>query len=118
MTLAVVLLVGAALLARTFIALRSVEPGFDPRQVLTMRMSLTDPRFASTAEVSRLVGTGLEQLAPLPGVELVAASCCLPLENGSGASFVIAGRPLTGSAHGFANWRSVTPSYFDVFRIP
>ena len=49
-SLALVLLVGAALLIRTYIALRAVDPGFDPQNVLTMRMSLTGGRFAKAGD--------------------------------------------------------------------
>jgi len=44
-SLALVLLVGSALLIRTFVALRGVDPGFNPHNVLTMEMSLTGDRF-------------------------------------------------------------------------
>ena len=54
-SLALVLLIGAALLIRTFIALRHVNPGFDPHNVLTMEMSLTGDRFQKTAAVAQLV---------------------------------------------------------------
>ena len=50
MALAVVLLIGAALLIRTFIAIRQVNPGFDAHNVLTMRMSLTGPQFEDAGE--------------------------------------------------------------------
>ena len=58
MALALVLLIGAALLIRTFVAIRQVNPGFDARDVLTMRMSLTGPRFEKPAGVTQLVHEG------------------------------------------------------------
>jgi len=49
----------------------------------------------------------------------LASTCCLPLEGGFGLPLVIEGRPLTnGLAHGGASWRTVSPRYFDVFKIP
>ncbi len=48
-SLALVLLIGAALLIRTFLALHHVDPGFDPHNVLTMEMSLTGDRYKKTA---------------------------------------------------------------------
>ena len=116
--LAVVLLVGAALLVRTFLKLRAVDPGFDSTNVLTARMSMTDPRFTATTEVARIVRDGLAEIDAVPGVSLAAASCCIPLENSFGFPFVIPGRPLAGSAHGGANWRSVSHHFFEVLRIP
>ena len=67
--LALVLLIGSALLIRTLVALRNVEPGFDASNVLTMRMSLTGPRFLTSAAVEQLVRDGVERLRALPGVE-------------------------------------------------
>ena len=59
MALALVLLVGAALLIRTFLAIRAVNPGFDAQNVLTMRMSLTGPQFEKPAGVAQLVRDGV-----------------------------------------------------------
>src|SRR2546423_13471233 len=60
--LALVLLIGAALLLRTFAALRAVNPGFESHNVLTLRMSLSGPRFTKTAGVDLLVWQGTERL--------------------------------------------------------
>lgn len=119
MSLAIVLLIGAALLIRTFVALRSVDPGFDPHHVLTMRMSLNGQQFAKTAAVAQLVRTTVERLEALPGVSAAASSCCLPLEGGFGLPFTIVGRPLTnGPYHGGTGWTTASAHYFDVFKIP
>lgn len=116
--LAVVLLIGAALLIRTSVALRAVEPGFDAKNVLTMRMSLSGPRFQQTAAVDRLVRDGTERLRSLPGIAFAATACCVPLEGGYGLPFVIMGRPLTdGPFHGGGGWNTIAPGYFDVFKI-
>ncbi len=115
--LALVLLVGAALLIRSFVALRAVNPGFVPRNVLTLRMSLTAPQFQKTAGVDQLVRAGIERVRAVPGVEAAATSCCLPLEGGFGLGFIIVGRPLEGPAHGGGGWVPVSPGYFDVFKI-
>jgi putative ABC transport system permease protein len=79
MALAMVLLAGAGLLIRTFQALHSVNPGFKTRNVLAMDMSLADARFAKTAVMAELVREGQQRLDNLPGVEVAAATCCLPL---------------------------------------
>jgi predicted permease len=117
--LAVVLLVGSALLIRTSMALAAVKPGFDTEHVLTMRMSMDGPRFAQSAAVEEMVRTGVERLRAVPGVEAASATCCVPLEGGYGLPFLVVGRPLTdGPYHGGGNWNTVSPGYFDVFRIP
>ncbi len=119
MVLALVLLVGAALLIRTFSVLRNVDPGFDAHNVLTMEMSLTGTRFNKTAGVNQLVRETQRRMESLPRVTALASTCCLPLQGGFGLPFVIEGRPLTeGPAHGGASWRTVSPRYFDVFKIP
>jgi predicted permease len=116
--LAVILLVGSALLIRTSIALRQVDPGFDTANVLTMRMSLSGPRFLESVGVERMVRDGVERLQAIPGVEVASATCCVPLEGGYGLPFVIVGRPLEGTSHGGGGWLTISPGYFDVFRIP
>jgi len=118
--LALVLLVGAALLIRTSIALASVDPGFDPSNVLTMRMSLTGPRFLKADVVERMVRDGVTRLRALPGVELASATCCIPLEGGYGLPFNILGRPPAPNLPytGGAGWKTVSPGYFEVFKIP
>jgi putative ABC transport system permease protein len=116
--LALVLLVGAALLIRTFVALRAVDPGFDSHQVLTMRMAVTGARFAKTSAVARVIRDGVERVKALPGVEFAGATCCVPLQGGFGGPFVIVGRPLDGPYHGGAGWSTVSPDYFGAFKIP
>jgi putative ABC transport system permease protein len=117
--LAVILLVGAALLIRTSLALQAVNPGFSADHVLTMRMSLTGPRFAKSAGVDQMVRDGVEHLRALPGVVTAGATCCVPLEGGYGLPFIVVGRPLEqGPFHGGAEWKTISPEYFDVFRIP
>ena len=117
--LALLLLVGSALLIRTLVNLRNVQPGYDPQNVLTMRMSLTGEKYARTEVVEQLTRTGVERLQSLPGVVAAAATCCVPLEGGYGLPFRIIGRPLEkGPFHGGGAWLTISPGYFDVFKIP
>ena len=116
--LALILLVGAALLIRTYVALRAVDPGFDPRRVLTMRMSLTGERFEKAATVGQLMRDGRERLEAMPEVEAAAASCCVPLQGGFGLGFIIEGRPLEGPVHGGGSFTPISANYFSVFKIP
>nr|WP_031499669.1 ABC transporter permease [Bryobacter aggregatus] len=117
--LAVVLLVGSALLIRTSLALGDVKPGYDATNVLTMRMSLSGQRFVKTQAVEQLVRDGLDRLRAVPGVTLASATCCVPLEGGYGLPFLIVGRPLDkGPFHGGGSWKTISPGYFDVFKIP
>jgi len=118
MALAIVLLVGAGLLIRTFTALHSVAPGFDAHNVLTMDTSLTGTHFDKTAAIATMTREALDRIHAIPGVEAAAATSYLPLEGGLGLGFVIEGRPLTtGPVHGGAQWNYVTARFFDVFRL-
>ena len=117
--LAIVLLIGAGLLLRTFAALHSVNPGFDPHNVLTMNTSLTGGRFNQTAAITDMARQAIDRVQALPGVEAAAASCYLPLEGGLGLGFNIEGRPADDrNSQGGAGWAYVTPRFFDVFRVP
>jgi putative ABC transport system permease protein len=116
--LALVLLVGASLLIRSFMALRAVNPGFLSHNVLTMRMSLTEAKFTNSAGVDRLTRAGVERLRAMPGIEAASATCCLPLEGSYGLPFEIVGRPVEASANNGAGWYTISAGYFDVFRIP
>ena len=118
--LALILLIGSALLLRTAVALGRVDPGFDARNVLTMRMSLTGPRFLKSEGVEQMVHDGVERLRSVPGVVAASATCCVPLQGGYGLGFVVVGRPLPpdAPAHGVGNWVTISPGYFDVFKIP
>jgi predicted permease len=119
-SLALILLIGAALLIRTFIALREVNPGFDPRNVLTLQMSLTGDKFQKTAGVAQIAFDGRQRVNAIPGVEDSAFTCCLPLEGGYGLPFNIIGRATDGKSpwNGGAGWMSAGPGYFKVFHIP
>ena len=119
MALALVLVIGAALLIRTFMKLQSVDPGFDTHNVLTMAMSISGDRFLKTAGVAQVIHDGTERINAVPGVTASAAACCLPLQGGFGLPFNIVGRangnnPNTGGAGYFP----VSWSYFDVFKVP
>ena len=117
-SLALVLLIGAALLIRTFIVLHEVGPGFDAHNVLTMEMSLNGPRYQNTAGLAQLLRDGRNRLNALPGVELAAAGFWRPIdvEDGTGG-FHIVGRPVEKDCCG-SKWMSITPGYLSLFKIP
>jgi putative ABC transport system permease protein len=117
--LALVLLVGAALLIRTFVGLRSVNPGLDPRHVLTLQTSLAGGAYSTTARVDDLTTRVVRRIEDLPGVEAAASAIALPVETGIDLPFAIAGKPPTrGDYNGDEQWRSISPHYFRAFKIP
>ena len=119
MALALVLVIGAALLIRTFMKLQSVDPGFDTHNVLTMAMSISGDQFLKTSGVAQVIRDGTERISAVPGVTAAAAACCLPMQGGFGLPFNIVGRsngnnPTTGGAEIMSiSWR-----YFEVFKVP
>jgi putative ABC transport system permease protein len=119
MALALILVIGAALLVRTFLKLEAVDPGFDTHHVVTMAMSISGDRFQRTASVVQVVRDGTQRLKTVPGVVSASASCCLPLRGGLGVPFDIVGRPKGNAAStGDGGYYSVSPGYFDTFKIP
>ena len=118
MAIALVLLIGAGLLLRTFLELRSVDPGFEPRRVLTLRMSLAGSQFQKTADVTRLVSDATRRIEAIPGVARAAASYTLPLEGVFGIPFTLLDRARSGDPYDGRGWLGVSPGYFEVFRIP
>jgi predicted permease len=118
-SLALVLLIGSALLIRTFIALRAVNPGFNAHNILTMEMSLTGPRYQKTAGVAQLSHDGRMRLNAIPGVEISAFTCCLPIQGQFGLPFNVVGRPVEkGKDNPGAGWMSASPDYYKLFKIP
>ena len=117
--LALVLLACTGLLAKTLVALRSVDPGFSLDRILTLQTSLRDQRFGTTASVTSLVRDGVRQLGGLPGVVAVGAATELPLSGSDfRIPFAIVGRSLEGQSHGAPSWRLVSPTYFDALGLP
>ena len=119
-SIAVVLLVAASLLLKSFVRLMRVPSGLDPDRVLTLRVSLPEARYPSQSDVTAFVASLLERIERLPGVRHAGAGSGLPLAIGSGDwSFDIEGRlRVNGRRPGAADWFAVTPGYFEALGIP
>ena len=85
---AVVLLVGAALLMRSFWRLSHVDTGYDTRNIFTFQIAAGRPDLNDRASVSRFQYTFMERLAAIPGVESVGFITTLPLDEGAGSANV------------------------------
>ena len=118
--LAVVVLIAAGLLMRSFIRLRGVDPGFRPAGVLTVRVPLAGGRNSATDRRIAFFRQVTHRIATLHGVRAVGAVNALPLTGLSvGATFAVVGRPATDQAHHpMALTRSITPAYFAAIGIP
>ncbi|HKQ77973.1 MAG TPA: ABC transporter permease [Blastocatellia bacterium] len=114
--LSVVLLIGAALLIRTFANLRNENLGFDPHNVLTLKVSLSDPRYLTTQGSERFFRQVFERLRRIPGVESAAYVTTLPTELCPDLPFKIEGRRQNDS--GGANYKHVTPEFFQTMTVP
>jgi len=118
-TLSLTLLIGAGLLFRSFLRLRSVSAGFDPDHVLTLYVSPSGPNFPDDASFVAYYRQVEDRLAAIPGVESVGAVNTLPLGNGPTFAFRVEGRaPLPVDQWPFANYRNATPDYFQTLKIP
>ena len=119
MALAVVLLVGAGLLIRSYQRLSSVDPGFAADHLLTFHISLPESKYPTAAAVLDTVTSYVQRLAAAPGVERAAAVFGLPLDSGFAAStsFTRSGEVDTANSPS-AGMRIVSPDYFAALRIP
>ena len=117
--LTLVLLVGAALMIGSFWRLRRSNPGFDPRQVVTMKIALDDQQYSSPARQIAFFDAVLERARSLPGVISAGAADELPLsDNIHGSGFHAADRPEPRPEDiTIAIYDSVTPGYFEAMRI-
>jgi len=116
--IAIVLLVSAVLLIRTFANLERVHPGFDPQNVLALQVVADDQNMRQAARL-RSIRDAQGRLRMIPGIVDATASCCIPLVNGDATlRYVVEGRPLTGLYHGMGGWRPVAANYFATMKIP
>ena len=114
MALAVVLLVGAALMLRSLWALQRVELGFDPSNVLTMRISLPETGYPSPEQVVVFYQRLLERVRQLPGVRSAGAVRALPLGSTIGDSGLrIDGYVPPPGTNAKGDWQIVTDGYFE-----
>src|SRR6185437_8664500 len=119
--LALVLLAGAGLLARSFAALRAVDPGFAPDHALAFRVAMPDIEYPAAGDVARLVAQISDSLAALPGVRAAGVATKLPLVDESrqdSAVFVEDQPPKPGTIPGIHSMVFVTPAYFKAMGIP
>lgn len=119
LALAIVLLIGASLMIRTFVGLRNLNPGIDPHNVLTIETSMTTG-YGTTAKEDQFITQVARRIEVLPGVEAAAAMVALPVTSGIDLPFSIAGKPdPKGSPYnGDEQYRYVSPHYFRAFHIP
>ena len=118
---AVMLLVGAGLLARTFAELRRVDVGFDTGKLLVLRITPDAARYRTNAQTIDYYGRVLNSLREVPGIESVAAVTALPMST-IGSDFTRPYWPEEAGPEGKvvsqASIRMATPGYFGTLRLP
>jgi putative ABC transport system permease protein len=119
--LSLVLLAGAGLLMRSFIKLQAISPGFNPKNVLTMRISLEGSDYQKPTPVIAFHDQLLEKIRALPGVQSVSTRSHVPIAADDGyanLSFAIEGQLPDAANRSTAFYNAVSPDYFQTMEIP
>jgi putative ABC transport system permease protein len=118
--LSLVLLIAAGLLLKSFLRLRDLQPGFDSRNALAVRLALPSARYSTPAAITALHDRLRQRLASLPQVESAGAASILPLSGLiASADFQISGRAAVhGKDTPTASYRMVDWNYFPAMRMP
>ena len=118
--LAMILLVAAGLLIKSYARVMSVPSGLDTTQVMTARLTVPASRYPGLPAVSGFFTRLLERVRSVPGVDAAGAGSGLPFAVSSGDwGFDIEGRPrIDNRKPGRADWYVVTPGYFDALEVP
>ncbi|HJQ26944.1 MAG TPA: ABC transporter permease [Blastocatellia bacterium] len=116
---AFVLLIGAGLLVKSFVKLRSVDPGLKPENVLTARMALAPERYKDADALRRFHKQVLERVAALPGVEAAGLTSHLAVEQfGTNGFLRVEGKTYPPNQEPLVELRVVSPDYFRAMGVP
>ena len=115
--LSLVLLMGAGVMIQSLLALRHGEIGFDPNNVLTMRVRLVDARYPSPVRRSSFFDAALQRIRALPGVEAAGMINDLPFANGESQTLALEGYPPQREPIA-VQVRQITPGYLRAMGIP
>jgi len=118
--LALVLLIGAGLLVKSFVRLQNVSPGFNPDNVLTAEISLPVEKYPRGQPVVNFYAEAERRIKNIPGVQHAAFTVMLPLSgSNTDSSFIIEGQdPKASGAFPDEEIRDITPDYFRVLQTP
>ncbi|HEX8561277.1 MAG TPA: ABC transporter permease [Pyrinomonadaceae bacterium] len=118
--LALVLLVGAGLMVRSFLRLQAVNPGFDASNLLTMRVMLPETKYPEAGRQIEFFRQATARIRTLPGVQSASAVSALPFADlGAATSFTVEGRPAPPPGDKLTtDLRVADENYFRVMNIP
>ena len=112
LAIAVVLLVGAGLLGKSFYRLLHVDVGFQPDHLATVTLGLSETKYAKGEQIVPVVRQILERTRSLPGVQSVGLTTMLPVDHNGNTNWIrVVGHPYNGE-HNEVNERSVSPEFF------
>jgi putative ABC transport system permease protein len=116
--LSVALFLGAALFIRSVSNIRNVDPGFDPRGVLTMRLTLPSNVYQSGEAITTFFEQLIERAQAIPGVASVAMASQYPPQEAFTGQIEVEGMPATGTTLPTARTTIASRDYFKTLRIP
>jgi putative ABC transport system permease protein len=117
--LALVVLVGAGLMSKSFIKLRTVEPGFEPENVLTLGIELPERVYPDDERQTAFWQELRQRVKALPGVAEVSAAQTLPMSNSRWSnSYRVEGTESVPEQRPIANFQCLLPGYFKALGIP
>jgi putative ABC transport system permease protein len=116
--LSVMLLAGAGLMIRSFLALRTQDLGFHPENVLSTSLDWPESRYHDGPPARALLTRLAAEVSSLPGVISTSFSSGAPLDDGWGRLFSIEGHPRDIKDMTFINHIVVTPNYFHTLEVP
>lgn len=117
--LSLVLLVGAALLIRSFLGMQNVKPGFDPTNLLTLRITLNGPAYDSTYKRFAYLDAFLNRLNGQPGIVSASITNNIPLGgNNNNSFFNVENQEARLGSEPLLEIRWVSPKYLETMRIP
>jgi putative ABC transport system permease protein len=118
-SMAVMLVIGAGLLIKSFWRLRQVDPGFKPHNVLSLDLSLPQSKYDNQQKINNFYNQLLERISGLPGIEAATIAYDHPLQASWVDSFAIEGRPAPAPGESMsANFVPVSPDYFRTVTTP
>ena len=120
-SLAMVLLIAGGLLMRSFALVTSVNPGFDPKNVIEAEVSLPQFQYSTPKQWTSFSSELLDKLHQQPGLQDSALAAPLPMDRQGQANFafsIVGDSPLPPGKTTTADYATVSPDYFRVMRIP
>ena len=115
---ALVLLVGAGLLTRSFLSLQRVSPGYDPKGILTAGVGLSPSKYPELRDQTAFYERLLDELGDAPGVASAAVVSKHPVTGFATSTFTVQGSPVAAGHEPNAHYRVISPGYFKTMGIP